>query len=230
MNAWVAATVKFRFTQLPNNKIKLKAFDSFISCLELFYLVGAVKAIQMRNNKMNHLFENGKPQSIPAVLANRDRRVALQNQLTAKHPDQTVIAAKLNIPGPIKNNQTIRDFFAAGLAVFEKQLAAKFQFRMAEQWLGESTGPERFYLVDGPAAQVKRLTTEFEEAQAAHRLFDLDVLSRQNNQTVSISRTELGLPKRQCLICGQPAKECARSRRHSVAELQDRVAALIESY
>ena len=179
---------------------------------------------------MNHLFENGKPQSIPAVLANRDRRVALQNQLTAKYPDQTVIAAKLNIPGPIKNNQTIRDFFTAGLAVFEKQLAAKFQFRMAEQWLGESTGPERFYLVDGPAAQVKQLTTEFEEAQAAHRLFDLDVLSRQNNQTVSISRTELGLSKRQCLICGQPAKECARSRRHSVAELQDRVAALIENY
>ncbi|MCG4788838.1 citrate lyase holo-[acyl-carrier protein] synthase, partial [Roseburia faecis] len=67
-----------------------------------------------------------------------------------------------------------------GLAVFEKQLAVKFQFRMAEQWLGESTGPERFYLVDGPATQVKQLTTEFEEAQAAHRLFYLDVLTTQN--------------------------------------------------
>ena len=141
-----------------------------------------------------------------------------------------MIAAKLNIPGPIKNNPTIKKFFIDKLTIFEAQLAVKYQFQMVEQWLDESTGPERFYLVDGPAAQVKQLTTEFEEAQAAHRLFDLDVLSRQNNQTISISRTELGLPKRQCLICGQPAKECARSRRHSVAELQDRVAALIEKY
>ncbi|MFR0609364.1 citrate lyase holo-[acyl-carrier protein] synthase, partial [Limosilactobacillus mucosae] len=179
---------------------------------------------------MNNLFANGTPQRIPEVLANRDRRVALQNQLTRSHPDQTVIAAKLNIPGPIKNNETIKNFFVTKLTIFEKQLQAQYDFKMVGQWLDESTGPERFYLVDGSAAQVKQLTTEFEEAQAAHRLFDLDVLSLQNNQTVSISRTELGLSKRQCLICGRPAKECARSRRHSVAELQDRVAALIENF
>ncbi|MDF9444920.1 citrate lyase holo-[acyl-carrier protein] synthase, partial [Limosilactobacillus mucosae] len=100
---------------------------------------------------MNNLFANGTPQQIPEVLANRDRRVALQNQLTKSHSDQTVIAAKLNIPGPIKNNETIKNFFVTKLTIFEKQLQAQYDFKMVEQWLDESTGPERFYLVDGPA-------------------------------------------------------------------------------
>lgn len=34
----------------------------------------------------------------------------------------TVVAAKLNIPGPIKNNKKIESFFIAGLNEFEKML------------------------------------------------------------------------------------------------------------
>lgn len=198
-------------------------------CLHVIELDFSFGVLLKGEENMNNLFAKGTPQQIPEVLANRDRRVALQNQLTKSHSDQTVIAAKLNIPGPIKNNETIKNFFVTKLTIFEKQLQAQYDFKMVEQWLDESTGPERFYLVDGPAEQVKHLTTAFEEADVSNRLFDLDVLSRQAGQTVSMSRTELGLPKRTCLICGRPAKECARSRRHTVAELQDRVAELIEN-
>ncbi|MDO5336354.1 MAG: triphosphoribosyl-dephospho-CoA synthase CitG [Eubacteriales bacterium] len=36
-----------------------------------------------------------------------------------------------------------------------------------------------------------------------------------------VDRTELGLSPRRCLVCGRPAKECARSRTHSVEDLQN---------
>lgn len=42
-----------------------------------------------------------------------------------------------------------------------------------------------------------------------------------------IERTELGEPARTCLICGKPAKECARSRTHSVQDMQDTIAKLM---
>lgn len=178
---------------------------------------------------MSNLFDVGTPQQIPDVLANRDRRVALQNQLITEYPTDAVIAAKLNIPGPIKNNPQLKNFFLSELKVFEHQLKAKYQFVVAAQWLDESTGPERFYLVKGSAKEVKRLAVAFEESQPARRLFDLDVLTKDNDHAQSLSRTVLNLPQRTCLICGHPAKECARSRQHTVAELQNRVAELIEN-
>ena len=42
----------------------------------------------------------------------------------------------------------------------------------------------------------------------------------------AISRRDLGQSPRKCFICDRPAKECARSRRHSVAEMQDYISEL----
>ncbi|SVK53048.1 2'-(5''-triphosphoribosyl)-3'-dephospho-CoA:apo-citrate lyase [Acinetobacter baumannii] len=34
-----------------------------------------------------------------------------------------------------------------------------------------------------------------------------------------LSRRDIGLPARRCLLCGQPAKICARQRRHGSEQL-----------
>lgn len=177
---------------------------------------------------MKNIFATGAPQDIPAVLANKDHRAAVQQRLVADYPTMTVVAAKLNIPGPIKNNQVITDFFVTELQRLEEQwLAAGMLFYQKGQWLDAGTGPERFYLVKAPATTVKGQTSEFEEATPSHRLFDLDVLVKRDGQVQPLSRTESGQPVRRCFVCGRPAKECGRSRRHSVAELQAAVNKLI---
>ncbi len=58
------------------------------------------------------------------------------------------------------------------------------------------------------------------------RLFDLDVIRPDGRQ---VSRTELGLPQRLCLICGNSAKDCARSRWHTVAELQEKTRSILQN-
>ncbi|MBE8117719.1 citrate lyase holo-[acyl-carrier protein] synthase [Limosilactobacillus fermentum] len=75
---------------------------------------------------------------------------------------------------------------------------------------------------------VKEGTVAFEETTPYNRLFDLDVLIKEGETAHSLSRGELNLPVRTCLICGRPAKECGRSRRHTVSGLQERVAVLIK--
>ena len=125
---------------------------------------------------MKNIFISGKEQDIPAVLANKDHRAAVQHRLVADYPEMTVVAAKLNIPGPIKNNSAIKEFFVAGLYQLEQQwLQAGTAFYQKGQWLEAGTGPERFYLVKAAAPTVKKATTAFEEATASNRLFDLDV-------------------------------------------------------
>ena len=71
---------------------------------------------------MQTIFDHGEYQDILAVLKNKDERVKIQNQLLKTNPSMTVLAAKLNIPGPIKNNKKIESFFIAGLNEFEKML------------------------------------------------------------------------------------------------------------
>ena len=177
---------------------------------------------------MKNIFTSGKEQGIPAVLANKDHRAAVQRKLVAKYPEMTVVAAKLNIPGPIKNNQSIEEFFCDGLRQLEDQWrTGGTLFYQKEEWLDAGTGPERFYLVKAAAPTVKAATTAFDEAVPARRLFDLDVLVDQGGQVRPLSRTDAGQPARRCFVCGRPAKECGRSRRHSVAELQAVVSRLI---
>lgn len=177
---------------------------------------------------MSNPIFTGPAVAIPAVLANRDRRAATQVRLLRDHPDQVVVAAKLNIPGPVKTSPAIRRFFADGLAALEARWRRDGQpFRPVASWEEAPTGPERFYLLPGQGPAVKAETVAFEEATPANRLFDLDVLVQEMAGPRSLSRSDSGLPVRTCLICGRPAKECGRSRQHSVNELQARVAELI---
>ena len=57
------------------------------------------------------------------------------------------------------------------------------------------------------------------------RLFDMDVLCPDGRK---IDRQELGREGRKCLICGGMAQACARSRTHSVAQLQERTRQILE--
>ena len=43
-----------------------------------------------------------------------------------------------------------------------------------------------------------------------------------------VERQELGLPGRKCLLCGESAQVCARSRKHSVAELQAKTREILQ--
>ncbi|MFK5705788.1 citrate lyase holo-[acyl-carrier protein] synthase [Ligilactobacillus sp. LYQ139] len=177
---------------------------------------------------VERVFAGGSQQDIPAVLANRDQRAAQQRQLVETFPGATVIAVKLNIPGPVKTSPVIRRFFREELTCFEKQLAVAG--RLILQVVIEDkrpTGPERFYVVRSAAQAVKHLTVAFETATPAARLFDMDVLVKDKGVIRPISREEVGLSARRCLLCDRLAKDCGRSRRHSVSALQAKVAALV---
>lgn len=80
----------------------------------------------------------------------------------------------------------------------------------------EKTGNEIILTVDYPADKIKELTTELEENHPFGRLFDMDVIGTDGEK---LSRGVY----RKCLICGCQAQECARSRKHTVAEMQAKI-------
>lgn len=164
------------------------------------------------------IFETGSPVDIAMVLANRDRRVAVQQRISEQTPDETLIVTKLNVPGPIKNNAALQQLFTMGVSRFRSVLAqANLAVTPITEW-HELTGNELFWRSSATSAAVKRAAVTFEDTDVLGRIFDVDILT--GNPAKAISRTALGFPVRRCFVCQRPAKECARSRRHSVAELQ----------
>lgn len=175
-----------------------------------------------------NIFNEGKQQGIAQVLAAKDKRVALQQKIFNKYPEQTLVDVKMNIPGPIKNNRYLTKMFATGTKELEDSWnRLGYDFKLVVQ-INYDSGCENFYVLDLPIEKVKRSTINFEDQTPLGRLFDADVLVK--NREAAISRRDLGEQARKCFLCNRPAKECARSRRHSVEQMQAFISKIYQDY
>jgi holo-ACP synthase/triphosphoribosyl-dephospho-CoA synthase len=78
-------------------------------------------------------------------------------------------------------------------------------------------GPEGLCPVLGDAASVKRAAVDFEEEHPRGCLTDCDVMDSFCGEA---GRGSLGLPPRECLVCGRPAAECVAGRTHGTGEIR----------
>lgn len=154
--------------------------------------------------------------SLQEMLVTRERRAIRQKILLSAY-GKTLICFTMNIAGPVKNSSLIRRGYALGKRLLRQQLeVAGIPIAYFEE-IQEKTGNEAIFLLDADPLAVKAITVEIEDQPAVGRLFDMDVLCPDGRK---VDRQELGLSGRKCLICGGMAQACARSRAHTVSELQ----------
>lgn len=160
--------------------------------------------------------------SLSEMLEARERRAARQQALLGG--GRTMVCFTMNIAGPIKNSPLIAGGYDLGKRLLQGQLeVAGLKIAHFEE-VREKTGNECILLLDAAPLAVKAITAELEDFAPLGRLFDMDVLRPDGRK---VERQELGLPGRKCLLCGESAQVCARSRRHTVAELQARTNAIL---
>ena len=157
--------------------------------------------------------------SLPEMLDARERRANRQRELLEKF-QKPLVSFTMNIAGPIKDTPLIRRGFDIGLKDLEQVLSVDRIPVLHKEVIREYTGSEAILVVDAPASQVKELTWQLEESTPLGRLYDMDVLSPDGE------KLQRQTPRR-CLICGEAAAGCARSRAHSVAQLQERTGEIL---
>lgn len=150
------------------------------------------------------------------MLNTREARAIRQRELLLKY-NKPLISFTMNIAGPEKNNFQIKRGYELGKRLLKGQLMAKKIPVLHFEEICENTGNEAIYVLDSNAMTIKAVTSSIEDAMPVGRLFDMDVIKPEGDK---VERTELNLSPRKCLICGQQAQICARSRTHSVNELQ----------
>lgn len=156
---------------------------------------------------------------LPQMLEARERRAERQRELLDIY-HLPLVSFTLNIAGPVKNSPSVRRGFRLGRELLLGQLSRlKAPVRFSEE-IDEDTGCEGLYVVDLAPEMLKEAACAIEDGTELGRLFDMDVLAPDGGK--------LDRPTpRTCLICERPAKDCARSRTHTVAELQRRTHELL---
>lgn len=169
------------------------------------------------------------------ILIAREQRAERQIELIRQY-HKPLVSFSLNIAGPQKNTPLIRKGYALGKELFEEQLLREKLSVIYFEESDEVTGCEGIFVVDGNEYLLKQMVSEIEEGSMAGRLFDFDVLveadaedQKAANGLRKLERSEIGLPKRRCLICGGPAKECARSRAHALSLIEDETSRILKA-
>ena len=163
--------------------------------------------------------------SLMEILVARERRALRQSELIDQYK-KPIISFTMNIAGPIKNNADIKRGYELGKQMLVRELELAEMHCLHFEEILDTTGNEAFYVLDAEPIAIKKVTTEIEDMSPLGRLFDLDVI---NTQKRKIDRREVELDGRKCLICGNDAKECARSRTHSVEELQKKTSEILRT-
>lgn len=153
--------------------------------------------------------------SLAQMLAARERRAARQRDML-RGGGKSLISYTLNMPGEIKQFPLAESFFWHGLERLERHLEQHGIVIIKKKCYVDITGSEAMLLTDGAPADVKRLTVALEISSPSSRLYDMDVLLPDG---MKISREALGLPPRQCVICGRAVMDCAPRRIHPAREL-----------
>lgn len=176
------------------------------------------------------IFSKGKMIDLPAMLNAREQRAQIEQTLLDKlNSNGSLLVMTMAIPGPIKTNKKLDRAFDKMLRVVQQKINPDQTLQELKR--EEATGLEYYLLSQTSPREMKTTVVQIEEEHPLGRLFDLDVVFLDEaGQLVGTSRTDFGLPVRRCFICSRPAKECGRSRRHSVEELQAEISRKILTY
>ena len=166
---------------------------------------------------------SGPAVTLEQVLEARTQRAERQRAALA---DGTacLVSFTLNIPGNIKQFPLARAAFSEGLGLLRDAFGPAI---LQEEAADEPTGSEALLVLAADPAEIKRKTVAMEDNHPLGRLFDMDVLDADGR---SLSRADLGATQRTCLICGQSAKVCGRSRAHSMDQLRTRIGQLLDDH
>lgn len=165
--------------------------------------------------------------SLQQVLEFREKKVRLLQQYQEKYPGCTAVTLGMNIPGPHKNNAAISAAFLEGTEKMRVLFKRRGYVQAEETCVQEAAGNLAvFVLRQAVPEAVKADMIALEEACEIGRLYDIDVYRKDGTQ---VGREELHAAPRKCFLCGNDAKSCGRSRRHSVQELEERMYQILDA-
>lgn len=149
---------------------------------------------------------------IDSILKSREERYEYILKLIREYR-LPVICGKVNYPGANKNTSTADMIFE----ILSDKLYWKFKESIIFSNLLEGhDGQSLILVVNMDHLTAKKRAAKIEEENRIGRLYDIDVYSLEG---LPLSRNELGLKPRKCIICNDNPWICSKLKKHSLSEL-----------
>lgn len=152
-----------------------------------------------------------KANSILEILNSRDERVKKHRELMDRY-HLPIISYTLNLAGNIKKSPIFDIIFNQGLELIQSEIGDEV-FKEIKR---ETTGNIAYYVVDCEIKTLKKKMVEIENREPSGRLYDIDVISQ---DLKPISRIDIGLVARSCIVCKRPYLECRKNKSHTIEEI-----------
>lgn len=124
----------------------------------------------------------------------------------------------INMPGRDKRNEFSRRLFYVAKKAITKELLTKEVQIIDKLEFANGAGDVFLLASDLNPKNLKKIVLNIEKENPQGRFFDIDIYNSSNQ---ALSRKDLGYPPRKCFICGQNAKICMRTKKHSLKEIEE---------
>lgn len=162
--------------------------------------------------------------TLDKLLASRDRRVEMQQQLREKHPNFTLVCLTVIMPGNIKRN--LSSLIVSQAAI--NALLNRFEGSIVDVVTRDlETGYEAYVVTRMTQADAKLIACEIEDKHPLGRLMDIDVIDAEG---LPVKRESVGFSPRKCLMCDNEARYCMRNRTHSPQDLNVKIQMMVDAY
>jgi holo-ACP synthase len=124
-----------------------------------------------------------------------------------------VLCGKVNYPGNNKNNREVHKAFN----ILTKLLMEAFTSEaVVSRIIAGSDGPAHIMVLRMNSFKAKDIAVSIEENNEIGRVFDIDIYMENG---MSISRSDMNLASRKCIICEEDSRICTKLSRHSLEEV-----------
>lgn len=158
------------------------------------------------------------------MLDARDRRSERQRKHFETTPEATLVVATVVAPGEFKLTPRTDIVAQAMIESLNKEFAGHI---LALEHLAPVSGHEVWLTLDCPMEEAKRRAVAIEDSHMLGRLFDIDVIQADLRP---LSRSDVGMQPRRCLLCPNEARLCMRMHKHTPEEINSFIENLIERY
>ncbi|KRL67831.1 citrate lyase holo-[acyl-carrier protein] synthase [Companilactobacillus versmoldensis] len=175
---------------------------------------------------MVKVFSEGYVKTDEQIVKSRQNARDEENYLVDEIPENcALLNITMRIPGPIKNNRYISRAFNIVVNEFLKK------YKVLKEVLWDlSSGPQAFLIIEMDAAYLKQQAVNYEEEEPLGPISEISVFGVVNDNVSEVTRKELDLEPRTCLLCDRQADECQTQQNHTLDELRQRVDQIINQY
>ena len=163
------------------------------------------------------------PVTLEQLLLSRERRVQHQKDLLGANPGKSLLCLTVQLPGAEKRTDISLKIAKAGVEAVRAAFSPDF-----EELKDLETGFEGYFILSMPPLPAKRLACQVEDSHPLGRLMDLDICHLFDRQPMPLSRGDIGLAPRRCLLCDNEARYCMRAQLHTQEELLARIKEMVE--